>query len=100
MLATGALLPWLFDYAGSAAWPWAWIGSGGICLPLSIAAIIAMRTIAEPSARGGKDAWTWHPCLPDFTAYFLFGLHYGRVEVRRDGEECGSLGSALWSASL
>src|SRR3546814_128799 len=76
MLATGALLPWLFDYAGPAAWPWAWIGSGGICIPLSIAAIIAMRTIAEPSASGGNAAWPWHPCLPEFTAYFLFGLGY------------------------
>ncbi len=76
MLATGALLPWLFDYAGPAAWPWAWIGSGGICIPLSLAAVAAMRTIAEPSASGATAAWPWRPCIPEFTAYFLFGLGY------------------------
>jgi MFS family permease len=76
MLATGALLPWLFDYAGAAAWPWAWIGSGGICVPLSIAAVAAMRNIAEPSTSGATAAWPWRPCLPEFIAYFLFGLGY------------------------
>jgi MFS family permease len=76
MLATGALLPWLFDYAGAEAWPWAWIGSGGICIPLSLAAIAAMRGIAEPSASGAGATWPWRPCLPEFTAYFLFGLGY------------------------
>lgn len=76
MLATGALLPWLFDYAGPAAWPWAWIGSGGVCIPLSLAAVAAMRAIAEPSASGATAAWPWRPCVPEFTAYFLFGLGY------------------------
>src|SRR3546814_7481993 len=80
MLATGARLPWLFDYAGPAAWPWAWIGSGGICIPLSIAAIIAMRTIAEPSASGGNDAWPWQPCLPEFNAYFRSVEHTSELQ--------------------
>ncbi|MFW7341115.1 YbfB/YjiJ family MFS transporter [Pollutimonas sp. H1-120] len=76
MLATGALLPWLFDYAGPAAWPWAWVGSGGICIPLSLAAVAAMRAIPEPSASGATATWPWRPCVPEFTAYFLFGLGY------------------------
>ncbi|MGB3290889.1 MAG: YbfB/YjiJ family MFS transporter [Burkholderiaceae bacterium] len=76
MLATGALLPWLFDYAGPAAWPWAWIGSGAVCIPLSLAAVAAMRKIIEPPGSSGSAAWPLRPCLPEFTAYFLFGLGY------------------------
>src|SRR5690606_26487668 len=41
MLLTGAVLPWLFDLAGPVAWPWAWIATGAICIPLSLAAIAA-----------------------------------------------------------
>ncbi|MDS1141231.1 YbfB/YjiJ family MFS transporter [Pusillimonas sp. SM2304] len=76
MLATGALLPWLFDAAGPAAWTWAWIACAAICAPLSWAAIAAMRGIAEPSTPGMRAPWPWRPCLPEFTAYFLFGLGY------------------------
>ncbi|MGB6102872.1 MAG: YbfB/YjiJ family MFS transporter [Pusillimonas sp.] len=76
MLATGALLPWLFDAAGPAAWPWAWIACGALCIPLSCAALAAMRDIPEPSAAGAQAQWPWRPCLPAFTAYFLFGLGY------------------------
>src|SRR5690606_12784877 len=47
-----------------------------ICTPLSWAAIAAMRGIAEPSTPGTRAHWPWRPCLPEFTAYFLFGLGY------------------------
>jgi MFS family permease len=76
MLVTGALLPWLFEYAGPAAWPWAWIACGAVCVPLSVAALAAMRDIAEPSVAGASAAWPWRPCIPEFFAYFLFGLGY------------------------
>ncbi|HWL30099.1 MAG TPA: YbfB/YjiJ family MFS transporter [Burkholderiaceae bacterium] len=76
MLVTGALLPWLFEYAGPAAWPWAWIACGAVCVPLSVAALAAMRDIAEPSVAGVSTAWPWRPCVPEFFAYFLFGLGY------------------------
>src|SRR5690606_27453021 len=76
MLVTGALLPWLFEYAGPTAWPWAWIACGAICIPLSVAALAAMHGIAEPSVAGVSAAWPWRPCVPEFFAYFLFGLGY------------------------
>ncbi|NYT59552.1 YbfB/YjiJ family MFS transporter [Alcaligenaceae bacterium] len=76
MLATGALLPWLFDAAGPASWPWAWIICAAICIPLSIIALAAMRDIQEPSTPGLHAPWPWRPCVPEFTAYFLFGLGY------------------------
>lgn len=76
MLATGASLPWLFDYAGPAAWPWAWIAIAGACAPLSLAAIAAMRSIAEPAEPGASSSWPWRPCVPELVAYFLFGLGY------------------------
>lgn len=76
MLATGALLPWLFEMAGPSSWPWAWIATGAICIPLSLAAIAAMRDIIEPSTAGASAAWPWRPCVPEFLAYFLFGLGY------------------------
>src|SRR3546814_14399176 len=60
-------------------------------------------------------AWPWHPCLPEFTAYFLFGLGYiaymtfivawlrqshiqtVRSEERRVGKECVSTCRSRWS---
>jgi MFS family permease len=76
MLVTGALLPWLFEYAGPAAWTWAWIASAAVCVPLSVAAVAAIKDITEPSVAGVSAAWTWRPCVPEFLAYFLFGLGY------------------------
>lgn len=76
MLATGASLPWLFDYAGAAAWPWAWIAIGMVCAPLSLAAVAAARDIAEPAEPGVRASWPWRPCVPELAAYFLFGLGY------------------------
>jgi MFS family permease len=35
-----------------------------------------MRDIAEPSVAGASAAWPWRPCIPEFFAYFLFGLGY------------------------
>lgn len=76
MLVTGALLPWLFEHAGPGAWPWSWIATGAVCVPLSLAAVAAMRDIAEPSTPGASALWPWRPCVAEFTAYFLFGLGY------------------------
>src|SRR5690606_12722687 len=76
MLATGALLPWLFQYAGPASWPWAWIAIGAVCLPLALAAAAAAREIIEPSSPALSDSWPWRPCVPELLAYFLFGLGY------------------------
>ncbi|RTZ47648.1 YbfB/YjiJ family MFS transporter [Candidimonas sp. SYP-B2681] len=76
MLVSGALLPWLFDYGGAAAWPWAWVAIAAVCIPLSLAAASASRGITEPSAAGTSAAWPWRPCVPEFAAYFMFGLGY------------------------
>lgn len=76
MLSTGALLPWLFEFAGAAAWPWAWTAIGVVCLPLTMLSICAARRIAEPSLPGQRTPWQWRPCLPEFIAYTLFGLGY------------------------
>ncbi|HLT98118.1 MAG TPA: YbfB/YjiJ family MFS transporter [Burkholderiaceae bacterium] len=76
MLSTGALLPWLFELAGPQAWPWAWVVVGFVCIPLSALAIVAARKVEEPGIPGHSAAWRWQPCLPEFTAYFLFGLGY------------------------
>lgn len=76
MLFTGALLPWLFDFAGPSAWTWAWIACGAVCIPLSVAAIAAMRDIVEPSVSGGSAKWPLRPCVPELAGYFLFGLGY------------------------
>lgn len=76
MLLTGAFLPWLFEFGGAAAWPWAWIACGLVCIPLSGAALAALRGIEEPSAPGIRSRWPWQPCVIEFTAYFMFGLGY------------------------
>src|SRR5690554_5950485 len=76
MLSTGALLPWLFEFFGAAAWPWAWFIIGAICLPLTVVSIAAARRIEEPGVLGMRAQWRWQPCLPEFSAYFLFGLGY------------------------
>ena len=76
MLITGAALPWLFDFFGAGAWPFAWLAIGAVCIPLSIAACLAIRHIAEPSSPGLSAAWPWQRCQPEFGAYFLFGLGY------------------------
>lgn len=77
MLTTGALLPWLFQFAGNTAWPWAWLLMGCLCIPLTWLAAHAARTIDEPNAPGNARAqWDWRPCLPEFIGYFLFGLGY------------------------
>ncbi len=76
LLATGAILPWLFELGGAASWPWAWIAIAAICLPLSMAAISAAKAIAEPSGAGASAAWPWRSCVPELTAYFMFGTGY------------------------
>ncbi|MGE4371229.1 MAG: YbfB/YjiJ family MFS transporter [Burkholderiaceae bacterium] len=76
MLSTGAALPWLFEFAGNPAWPWAWVAIGAACVPLSLFSIAAARQIAEPGVPGMNAAWRWQPCVPEFTGYFLFGLGY------------------------
>lgn len=77
MFATGATLPWLFEYTNAASWPLAWLAMGALCIPLSIASAIATRTIAEPSSRTPNSAaWPWRQCQAELFAYFLFGLGY------------------------
>lgn len=76
MLSTGAALPWLFEFAGNPAWPWAWVAIGAACVPLSLFSIAAARQIAEPGVPGMNATWRWQPCVPEFTGYFLFGLGY------------------------
>jgi MFS family permease len=76
MLVTGALLPWLFELWGAGAWQWAWISCALVCTPLTLMAMAGLRGIEEPSVRGESGRWPWRPCVPEFTAYFLFGLGY------------------------
>ncbi len=77
MFATGATLPWLFEYAHADSWPVAWLAMGGLCIPLSIASMMATKTIAEPSSRASHSAaWPWRQCQAELCAYFLFGLGY------------------------
>lgn len=76
MLLTGSTLPWLFEFAGTAGWPLAWLAIGGICMPLSLASIWATREIAEPSSMQTSAAWDWRRSLAALAAYFLFGLGY------------------------
>lgn len=76
MLSTGAILPWLFQYAGVSAWDWAWVAIGLACLPLALFSILAARQVEEPNLLGLEAGWDWRPCVAEFTAYFLFGLGY------------------------
>lgn len=76
MLSTGALLPWLFEFAGPAVWPWAWIAIGMVCIPLTMLCLAAARHIEEPGLPGRGTPWRWQPYVPEFTSYFLFGLGY------------------------
>lgn len=76
MLSTGALLPWLFEFAGPAAWTWAWIAIGAVCVPITALSIAASARIDEPGVPGVSTSWQWRPCVPEFTAYFVFGLGY------------------------
>src|SRR5690606_34104541 len=69
MLLTGAVLPWLFELQGPASWPVAWLATGIICIPLSIAAINAARTIAEPSSAQSSARWPWRKCMPVLVSY-------------------------------
>lgn len=76
MLLTGAVLPWMFSHTGAAAWPVAWLAIGAVCVPLSIAATMAARTITEPGTPGKSASWPWRHCSAEFIAYFFFGLGY------------------------
>lgn len=76
VLSTGALLPWLFEFAGASAWPWAWIAIGAVCFPIAALCIAAARHIEEPGGVNQSASWQWRPCLPELVAYFLFGLGY------------------------
>ena len=76
MLSTGALLPWLFELVGPESWPWAWIAIGAVCIPLTLLCLAAARHIEEPGVPGHSASWQWQPFLPEFTAYFMFGLGY------------------------
>lgn len=76
MLLTGATLPWLFEYFGPGAWPWAWIGTAAICTPITVAALAAARYSVEPATLTQKAPWPWRPCSKAFIAYFMFGLGY------------------------
>lgn len=107
MLLTGALLPWLFEWRGPAAWPMAWVGCAAVCAPLSLAAMAALKGIAEPGTPGTKAPWPWRPCAPEFTAYFLFGLGYIAYitfivawvrDVRPEGLPMAAITSVMWSA--
>lgn len=107
MLLTGALLPWLFEWRGPAAWPMAWVGCAAVCAPLSLAAMAALKGIAEPGTPGTKAPWPWRPCVPEFTAYFLFGLGYIAYitfivawvrDVRPEGLPMAAITSVMWSA--
>ncbi|MER1966115.1 YbfB/YjiJ family MFS transporter [Castellaniella sp. GW247-6E4] len=105
MLLTGAVLPWLFELRGPAAWPAAWIATGVVCLPLSVAAIHAARSIAEPSSPHVGADWPWRACLPVLASYFIFGLGYIAYMtfmvawVRHDAVNAASLAtttSVMW----
>lgn len=76
MLLTGLTLPWLFEFTGVGAWPWAWVGMALVCTPISAAAIAATRYSVEPSTPDTRVSWPLRPCLKSFMAYFLFGLGY------------------------
>ncbi|HLR12742.1 MAG TPA: YbfB/YjiJ family MFS transporter [Burkholderiaceae bacterium] len=76
MLITGLTLPWLFEWAGAQAWPWAWAGMALVCTPISAAAIAATRYSIEPTTPDTRVSWPLRPCLPSFIGYFLFGLGY------------------------
>src|SRR5690606_1685344 len=76
MLSTGALLPWLFQVAGPAAWNWAWLAMGLVCIPFTIFSLLAAQQIEEPNLPGKRAEWNWRPCIPEFIGYFLFGLGY------------------------
>ncbi len=76
MLLTGAVLPWLFEWHGAGAWPLAWLGTGVVCIPLTVAAIVAARLIAEPSSAQASAGWPWRRCIPVMASYLIFGLGY------------------------
>lgn len=57
MLLTGALLPWLFEWRGPAAWPMAWVGCAAVCAPLSLAAMAALKGIAVPGFSAGSSGF-------------------------------------------
>ena len=76
MLLSGASLPWLFEFAGPQAWPWAWAGTAALCTPITIAALAAARYSVAPAPTRQRTAWSWRPCAPAFLAYFMFGLGY------------------------
>ncbi|NYT85170.1 YbfB/YjiJ family MFS transporter [Pollutimonas harenae] len=76
MLLTGVALPWMFELQGAVAWPMAWLAMGILCIPLSIAAIRAAHTIAEPSSTQASASWPWRRCMPVLISYFMFGLGY------------------------
>lgn len=77
MLITGAGLPWLFELTGPAAWPWAWILTALVCLPVTVAALAAARYSPQAQLPGRERAgWPWQACSKAFLAYFMFGLGY------------------------
>ncbi|WP_417587681.1 YbfB/YjiJ family MFS transporter [Pararhodobacter oceanensis] len=77
IMLIGATLPPMLGAWGDAAWPYAWVITGGIgalCLPLGLWSARATRTPRAPIPASGP--LPWRRMLPELAGYAGFGLGY------------------------
>ncbi|MBP8296759.1 MAG: YbfB/YjiJ family MFS transporter [Burkholderiales bacterium] len=72
----GVTLPWLFAYAGSQAWPAAWLAMGAAGLVISIVCTLLVGPAAAASAPIARAPLRVRVFAPILSGYFLFGVGY------------------------
>ncbi len=76
IVLTGLTLPWLFAYAGDAAWPYAWIAIGIVSVVATLVAVAVAHKVEAPKSTGSDVRWVKRPFAPLLAAYGLFGVGY------------------------
>lgn len=104
MIASGAVLPILFDRNGVSAWPMAWLFLAGLSALAVLPTLWAARKCAEP-ARAHPLVPSRLPVmtmLPAVFGYFLFAVGYivyltFLVALMREGASSAALIAACWT---
>lgn len=104
MIASGAVLPVVFDSAGAGSWPMAWLFLAGISALAVIPALWAARRCPEPPGGGGKAGAPLPLTAMSFgtAGYFLFAVGCivyltFLVALMREREASAALVAVSWT---
>jgi predicted MFS family arabinose efflux permease len=76
IVLSGVALPTLFERAGAAAWPLAWLGLGVAALLCTLPGVLACAALPSTRRARGATRWRAMPLAPSFAGHFLFGAGY------------------------